>query len=122
MEDPDVPSTPASGNAIDGKVLELFQERFPPVQTILDHNQVLIREICHNHESNVPEKLKNNVGLIRELNNNISRVVELYANLSAEFMKAMEEEPMGAASQAAETATGSPNDLPFPAKKKIRHE
>ena len=71
---------------------ETFQKSFSQVQTILDQNRVLIREINQNQESKIPENLSRNVGLIRELNANIARVVELYANLSSEFVQSMEGE------------------------------
>ncbi|KAF7042741.1 hypothetical protein CFC21_052251 [Triticum aestivum] len=48
-------------------------------------NRMLISEINQNHESRAPDSLTRNVGLIRELNNNIRRVVGLYADLSASF-------------------------------------
>ena len=78
---------------IGGKVMwETFQKSFSQVQTILDQDRVLIREINQNQESKIPENLSRNVGLIRELNANIARVVELYANLSSEFVQSMEGE------------------------------
>jgi len=72
-------------NGVDTKVLNAFQSSFVQVQGLLDQNRVLINEINQNHESKVPGDLSRNVGLIRELNNNIRRVVELYANLSSLF-------------------------------------
>ncbi|XP_066387699.1 protein ELF4-LIKE 4-like [Miscanthus floridulus] len=69
----------------DTKVLHAFQTSFVQVQTLLDQNRLLINEINHNHESKVPGDLSRNVGLIRELNNNIRRVVDLYADLSSLF-------------------------------------
>lgn len=72
-------------NGVDTKVLHAFQSSFVQVQGLLDQNRVLINEINQNHESKVPGDLSRNVGLIRELNNNIRRVVDLYANLSSLF-------------------------------------
>ncbi|KAK4368602.1 hypothetical protein RND71_012394 [Anisodus tanguticus] len=66
---------------IDGKVVQTFQKSFVQVQNILDQNRLLINEINQNHESKIPDNLSRNVGLIRELNNNIRRVVDLYADL-----------------------------------------
>lgn len=40
-----------------------------------------------NHESEVPHNLTRNVGLIRELNNNIKGVVDLYTDLSSSFIE-----------------------------------
>ncbi|CAL5356493.1 unnamed protein product [Camellia sinensis] len=57
---------------------------------LLGQNRMLINEINQNHESKVPDNLSRNVGLIRELNNNIRRVVDLYADLSSSFTKSME--------------------------------
>ncbi|KAL2493304.1 Protein ELF4-LIKE 4 [Abeliophyllum distichum] len=79
-----------NGTQIEGKVLETFQKNFVQVQDILDQNRVLINEINHNHVSKIPDNLSRNAGLIRELNNNIRRVAELYANLSNSFTKSME--------------------------------
>lgn len=75
---------------MDGKVLQTFQKSFVQVQHILDQNRLLINEINQNHESRVPDSLTRNVGLIRELNNNIRKVVDLYGDLSSNFTKTME--------------------------------
>ncbi|KAK2975968.1 hypothetical protein RJ640_012999 [Escallonia rubra] len=80
----------ANGTQLDGKVLQTFQKSFVQVQNILDQNRLLITEINQNHESKVPDNLSRNVGLIRELNNNIRRVVDLYSDLSSSFTKSME--------------------------------
>ena len=79
-----------NGTQVDGKVLQTFQKSFVQVQDILDQNRVLINEINLNHESKIPDNLSRNVGLIRELNNNIRRVVDLYADLSTSFTKSVE--------------------------------
>lgn len=79
-----------NGSQIDGKMLQTFQKNFVQVQNILDQNRLLINEINQNHESKMPDNLSRNVGLIRELNNNIRRVVDLYADLSTSFTKSME--------------------------------
>lgn len=75
---------------VDGKMLQTFQKNFVQVQNILDQNRLLINEINQNHESKIPDNLSRNVGLIRELNNNIRRVVDLYADLSTSFTKSVE--------------------------------
>lgn len=75
---------------INGKVLQTFQKSFMQVQHILDQNRLLINEINQNHESRVADSLTRNVGLIKELNNNIKKVVDLYANLSSDFTKSTE--------------------------------
>ncbi|KAL3840783.1 hypothetical protein ACJIZ3_025374 [Penstemon smallii] len=75
---------------VEGKVVQTFQKNFVQVQNILDQNRLLINEINKNHESRIPDNLSRNVGLIKELNSNIRRVVDLYANLSDSFTKSME--------------------------------
>ncbi|XP_021905505.1 protein ELF4-LIKE 4-like isoform X1 [Carica papaya] len=79
-----------NGTQIDSKILQTFQKSFVQVQNILDQNRLLINEINQNHESKIPDNLSRNVGLIRELNNNIRRVVDLYADLSSSFTKSMD--------------------------------
>ncbi|KAF5788617.1 putative protein EARLY FLOWERING 4 [Helianthus annuus] len=78
------------GGELDGKVLQTFQKSFVQVQHILDQNRLLINEINQNHESKVPDNLSRNVGLIRELNNNIKKVVHLYSDLSSNFSKSVD--------------------------------
>ncbi|KAG6395679.1 hypothetical protein SASPL_141803 [Salvia splendens] len=89
MED-DVFSGLANGQQIESKVVQTFQKSFVQVQNILDQNRVLISDINQNHESKIPDNLSRNVGLIRELNNNIRRVVDLYNDLSNSFAKSIE--------------------------------
>ncbi|KAK5829977.1 protein ELF4-LIKE 3-like [Gossypium arboreum] len=79
-----------NGTQLDGNVVQIFQKSFVQVQNILDQNRLLINEINQNHESKIPDNLSRNVGLIRELNNNIRRVVDLYADLSSTFSKSMD--------------------------------
>ncbi|KAK9281820.1 hypothetical protein L1049_004726 [Liquidambar formosana] len=79
-----------NGTQVDGKVLQTFQKSFVQVQHIFDQNRLLINEINQNHESKVPDNLSRNVGLIKELNNNIRRVVDLYGDLSSSFTKSMD--------------------------------
>eukprot|EP01018_Ginkgo_biloba_P005318 Gb_26537 [translate_table: standard] len=86
----DAYSAPVNGTQMDGKVLQTFKKSFGQVQTILEENRLLIQEINQNHESKIPDNLSRNVGLIKELNNNIRKVVDLYAGLSTAFTKAME--------------------------------
>ncbi|KAL8160879.1 hypothetical protein V2J09_012368 [Rumex salicifolius] len=85
---------------LDSKVMQNFQKNFVQVQSILDQNRMLINEINQNHESRVPDNLSRNVGLIRELNNNIRRVVDLYADLSHSFTKSMDASSEGDSSGA----------------------
>ncbi|PKA52377.1 Protein ELF4-LIKE 4 [Apostasia shenzhenica] len=83
-------SSLGNGNLVDNKVLQNFHNNFVQVQSILDQNRLLINEINQNHESKIPDNLSRNVSLIRELNNNIRRVVDLYADLSTSFARSME--------------------------------
>ncbi|XP_022154645.1 protein ELF4-LIKE 3-like isoform X2 [Momordica charantia] len=71
-----------NGRAIDGKMVQTFQKKLVEVEKILDQNRLLINEINQNQESKMADNLGRNVGLIRELNNNIRRVVDLYADLT----------------------------------------
>uniref|UniRef100_A0A0D9VV64 Protein EARLY FLOWERING 4 domain-containing protein n=1 Tax=Leersia perrieri TaxID=77586 RepID=A0A0D9VV64_9ORYZ len=87
----------------EGKVVQAFQASFVQVQRLLDQNRVLINEINQNHESKVPGDLSRNVALIRELNNNIRRVVDLYADLSSLFSS---DDHSPAASEGGSVATG----------------
>ncbi|EOA33193.1 hypothetical protein CARUB_v100149650mg [Capsella rubella] len=75
---------------MDGKILQTFEKSFVQVQNILDHNRLLINEINQNHESKIPGNLGRNIGLIRELNDNVRKVAHLYVDLSNNFSKSME--------------------------------
>lgn len=57
-------------------------EKFNLVQDFLEKNKLLITEINTNHEIRTPDGLARNVHLIRELNNNVAKVVDLYKELS----------------------------------------
>lgn len=78
------------GIQLDGKVLPTVQTSFVQVQNIFEQNKMLINEINQNHESKIPDNLNRNVGLIRELNNNIRKVVDIYSNLSSNFSITMD--------------------------------
>uniref|UniRef100_A0A0D6R7Z6 Protein EARLY FLOWERING 4 domain-containing protein n=1 Tax=Araucaria cunninghamii TaxID=56994 RepID=A0A0D6R7Z6_ARACU len=81
---------PQNGIQTDTKVWQNFQKSFSQVQNILDQNRLLISEINQNQESKMPDNLTRNVGMIRELNNNIGRVKDLYSGLSSTFIKEIE--------------------------------
>ncbi|XP_073043942.1 protein ELF4-LIKE 3-like [Primulina eburnea] len=87
-----------NGTQFDGKISQTFQKSFVQVQNILDQNRLLINEINQNHESKIPDNLSRNAGLIRELNNNIRRVVDLYADLSSSFTKSLDNSSEGESS------------------------
>ncbi|XP_057455089.1 protein ELF4-LIKE 4 [Lotus japonicus] len=75
---------------VDSRVMQVFQKSLLQAQDILNQNRVLINEINQNHESKMPDNLSRNVGLIKELNSNIRRVVDLYADISSSFTKSQE--------------------------------
>mmetsp|Transcript_13231 Transcript_13231/g.41842 ORF Transcript_13231/g.41842 Transcript_13231/m.41842 type:complete len:87 (-) Transcript_13231:138-398(-) len=64
-------------------------EKFNNVQGILDRNKLLINEINHNHDRRSPEGLARNVQLIRELNENIAMVVQMYRDISGIFLSSI---------------------------------
>lgn len=79
-----------NGHLADTKQLHGFQKSFVQVQAILDQNRLLINEINQNQESKIPDNLGRNVSLIRELNNNIRRIVDLYGDLALSFNRSIE--------------------------------
>ncbi|KAG6531583.1 protein ELF4-LIKE 3-like [Zingiber officinale] len=95
MDGRDAFSLLENGKQVDNRVMQSFQRSFVQVQSLLDQNRLLINEINQNHESKIPENLGRNVGLIRELNNNIRRVVDVYSELSLSFSSPMEVSPEG---------------------------
>ncbi|XP_060178667.1 protein EARLY FLOWERING 4-like [Lycium barbarum] len=62
-----------------------FSNRFRQVQSVLDRNRLLIQQVNENHQSRTNDNMVQNVGLIQELNGNISKVVSLYSDLSTNF-------------------------------------
>ncbi|XP_006663056.1 protein ELF4-LIKE 4-like [Oryza brachyantha] len=97
----------ANGGQVDNKLIQTFHKSFVQVQSILDKNRMLINEINQNHESRAPDNLTRNVGLIRELNNNIRRVVGLYADLSASFSRTMDASSEGDSSGTLRSSDGA---------------
>ncbi|XP_042412891.1 protein ELF4-LIKE 3-like [Zingiber officinale] len=84
-----------NGEQVENRVVQRFQRSFVQVQSLLDQNRLLINEINQNHESKIPGNLSRNVGLIRELNDNIRRVVDVYSELSLSFARPTEASPAG---------------------------
>ncbi|PUZ70606.1 hypothetical protein GQ55_2G245900 [Panicum hallii var. hallii] len=76
------------------------------VRGILEHNRVLIQEISQNQETRDANGLTRNVSLIRELNTNIARVVDLYGELSSCYAHAVAAKKAAAAAGAAAAAAG----------------
>ena len=72
----------------DPEAWQSFNTSFGQVQSVLDRNRVLIQQVNENHQSKIPDNMVKNVGLIQELNGNISKVVSLYSDLSTNFSRA----------------------------------
>ncbi|KAK3407870.1 protein EARLY FLOWERING 4 [Eucalyptus grandis] len=72
----------------DPEVWEMFNKNFRQVQTVLDRNRSLIRQVNDNHQSKSANNMVKNVALIHEINQNISKVVSLYSDLSTDFSSA----------------------------------
>ncbi|KAM1115344.1 hypothetical protein TB2_038423 [Malus domestica] len=70
---------------VDVEVWEALSKSFMQVQSVLDQNRALIQQANDNHQSRAPDDLTRNVSLIREINSNISKVISIYSDLSANF-------------------------------------
>lgn len=68
-----------------GDVWRTFTDSFREVQSVLDRNRVLIQQVNENHQSKIHDNMVKNVGLIQEINGNISKVKMLYSELSSSF-------------------------------------
>ncbi|XP_021805560.1 protein EARLY FLOWERING 4 [Prunus avium] len=79
------PSVDEEEEAEDAEVWDQFNRRFREVQSVLDRNRALIQQVNDNHRSRVADNMVKNVGLIQEINGNISKVVSLYSDLSSNF-------------------------------------
>ncbi|XVE79402.1 hypothetical protein DITRI_Ditri14bG0055700 [Diplodiscus trichospermus] len=66
----------------DVEVGHTLSKNFKQVQAVLDQNRQLIQKVNENYQSKVPDNLVKNVGLIQEINGNISKVLDIYAYLS----------------------------------------
>ncbi|KAJ0505419.1 putative protein EARLY FLOWERING 4 [Helianthus annuus] len=62
-----------------------FTDSFREVQSVLERNRVLIQQVNENHRSKNHESMVSNVALIQEINNNVSKIVAMYADLSVNF-------------------------------------
>ncbi|XP_022755889.1 protein ELF4-LIKE 1 [Durio zibethinus] len=69
----------------DVEVWDTLTKSFKQVQVVLDQNGELIQKVNENHQSKIPDNLVKNVGLIQEINGNISKVLEIYSDLSVNF-------------------------------------
>ncbi|KAK8513294.1 hypothetical protein V6N12_052491 [Hibiscus sabdariffa] len=63
-------------------VWDTLRTSFKMAQAVLDRNRELIQKVNENHQSKIPDNLVKNVGLIREINGNISKVIKIYSDLS----------------------------------------
>lgn len=79
----------------DVEVWNTLSSGFKRAQLVLDENRDLIRRVNDNHLSRIPENVSRNVGLINEINGNISRVMEIYTDLAVDFSKRIEEAKSG---------------------------
>ncbi|GLT89182.1 hypothetical protein SLE2022_071770 [Rubroshorea leprosula] len=77
-----------SGEEGDSEVWANFDKNFRQVQSVLDRNRALIKQVDENHQSRIPDNMVKNVALIQELNGNISKVVSMYSDLSSNFSTA----------------------------------
>ncbi|CAN4075523.1 unnamed protein product [Withania somnifera] len=62
-----------------------FSNNFRQVQSVLDHNRLLIQQVNENQQSRTHDSMVQNVGLIKELNCNISKVASIYSDFNADF-------------------------------------
>lgn len=69
--------------------------QFKEVQDILDRNRLLIAEINQNHQQGTHVALERNVPMLRELNQNIAKVLELYQQAADSFVQSFSS-PAGA--------------------------
>lgn len=69
----------------DAEAWETLSRSFREAQSALDQNRALIQQVNENHQSKIPDHMVKNVALIREINENISKVSSLYSNLSVNF-------------------------------------
>ncbi|KAF8657621.1 hypothetical protein HU200_059769 [Digitaria exilis] len=95
-----------AGRGGGAKLPHVLQKSFGEVQGILEHNRVLIQEISQNQETRDADGLTRNVALIRELNTNIARVVDLYGDLSGSFARAVNAKKADGAAAAAADKVG----------------
>ncbi|KAF5804630.1 putative protein EARLY FLOWERING 4 [Helianthus annuus] len=75
----------------DVEAWETLSKGFKEAQTALDQNRLLIQQVNDNHQSKIPDNLVKNVKLIQEINGNISKVSDVYSNLSVNFSKLVQQ-------------------------------
>ncbi|OIT04701.1 protein early flowering 4, partial [Nicotiana attenuata] len=69
----------------DSEMWNSFSNNYRQVQSVLDRNELLIQQVNENHRSRSHDSMVQNVGLIQELNGNISKVASLYSDFNTDF-------------------------------------
>nr|XP_016456197.1 PREDICTED: protein EARLY FLOWERING 4-like [Nicotiana tabacum] len=69
----------------DSEMWNSFSSNYREVQSVLDRNRLLIQQVNENHQSRTHDSMVQNVGLIQELNGNISKVASLYSDFNTDF-------------------------------------
>ncbi|KAK4351343.1 hypothetical protein RND71_030656 [Anisodus tanguticus] len=69
----------------DSEMWNNFSNNFRQVQSVLDRNRLLIQQVNDNHQSRTHNSMVQNVGLIQELNGNISKVASIYSDFNTDF-------------------------------------
>ncbi|XP_060181238.1 protein EARLY FLOWERING 4-like [Lycium barbarum] len=69
----------------DSQMWNNFSNNYRQVQSVLDQNRLLIQQVNENHQSRTHNSMVQNVGLIQELNDNISKVASLYSDFNTDF-------------------------------------
>jgi hypothetical protein len=87
MNENDGEDVAASAAVEDVEVWDTLSNGFKRAQLYLDQNRDLIQRVNENHMSRIPDNVSRNVGLINEINGNISQVMEIYSDLSLNFAK-----------------------------------
>lgn len=90
-EDDDDDVAAADEEFEDVEVWDTLSNGFKRAQLLLDQNRDLIQRVNDNHRSRIPDNVARNVGLINEINGNISRVMKIYSDLSVDFTKCLNE-------------------------------
>uniref|UniRef100_A0A7N0TSY5 Protein EARLY FLOWERING 4 domain-containing protein n=1 Tax=Kalanchoe fedtschenkoi TaxID=63787 RepID=A0A7N0TSY5_KALFE len=87
----------AEGEEGDPAIWGPLDKNLRQVQSVLDRNRVLIQQVNDNHQSKIPENMVKNVALIREINDNVSRVIRMYSDLAGDLSRAFHRSRKGAA-------------------------
>ncbi|VYS53941.1 unnamed protein product [Arabidopsis thaliana] len=87
MNEDDGEDVTASSGVEDVEVWDTLSNGFKRAQLFLDQNRDLIQRVNENHMSRIPDNVARNVGLINEINGNISQVMEIYSDLSLNFAR-----------------------------------